>query len=94
MIDSMITAPLLVLTMSDKRIVRWASAPRQFSILECERTVQQRQMITLFCRKLSSFQVRHHALCTSINMDKGILNRCHGGYREDLLSASEFVRVE
>lgn len=68
--------------------------PPGFGIIGGGRTVQQRQMITLFCRELSSFQIRHHALCTPINMDEGILNRCHGGYRENFLSASKVVRIE
>jgi hypothetical protein len=92
MVDSMIPAPLLILTIAYEGVVRYYQL---CSIsLQLGHTIQKRQMISFFCGKFPTFQIGHHAFCPSVNMNESILDRSHSRDRQDLLSASEFVRVE
>jgi hypothetical protein len=48
-------------------------------------------MITLFCCEFTPFQVCHHSFRTAVDLNKGILDGCHGGDSQDLFSTPELV---
>lgn len=51
-------------------------------------------MVSLFRGELPPLEICHHTFGSAVYLDEGVLNRSHGGDRQDLLSTPKLVRVQ